>query len=138
MASNKRTEIRDAVKELLDGETEAGSNVYVNRETSLWQSELPAILIYTNQESSVPNSINLKRYIRTLELKIEVKVEESEAVDEEIDALLAEIEEIVSENISLSGTVLSTKQISTEIEFDTSGEKPLGVGTLTFECQYIS
>lgn len=136
--ANNRANIRAAVKALLEDETDAGPNVYTNRETSLWQSELPAILIFTSEESSRHEAMNRQRYIRTLTLSIKVKLEESSTIDDDLDALLAEVETIIAANNGLGGTVLSTIQTGTEIRIDTEGENPVGVGELTFECQYIS
>jgi CII-binding regulator of phage lambda lysogenization HflD len=135
---NNRTAIRSALTTLLSGETSAGTNVYANRYTSLWQSELPAILIYTRQESAVPEAMNQSRYIRTLELSIEVRVEASEDVDDSIDSIIGEIEDQLATDQSIGGTVLSSTQTNTEIRVDSDGEKDIGVGILTLECKYIS
>jgi hypothetical protein len=135
---NNRQAIRSALKAMLSGETTAGANVFTNRETRLWQSELPAILIYTNQEPSTPESLSARRYIRNLELVIHVKIEATENVDDDLDQIVTEVEEIIDADQSLQGTVLATSQTNTEIRVDSDGEKDIGIAIITFECKYIS
>ena len=138
--ANNRAAIRSALANMLSGETAAEANVYPYRETNLWRSELPAILIYTNQEPAIPESLRGARYIRTLELTVEVRVEkgDSESVDDAVDTLLAEIETLVLADSSIGGTVLSTTQTNTEIRVDSDADRDIGVGVLTFECKYVS
>jgi hypothetical protein len=136
--ANNRSEIRSAIVALLLGNTDADSNVYPNRETKLFQSELPAILIYTLHEPSILESQNGMRYIRTLQLAVKIRVQSSETIDDDLDALTAEVETIIANNPSLNGTVLSTIQTLTEVLVDSTGEEDLATATLTFECKYIA
>jgi hypothetical protein len=136
--ANNRAAIRAALVSALSGNTSAGTNVYANRETKLWQSELPAILIYTLHEPATPRDLSVRQYIRKLQLAVKVKVESSTTVDDDLDALTAEVEAVIMANSSLSGTVLSTIQTLTEVIVDSTGEEDLATATITFECTYIS
>ncbi len=136
--ANNRANIRSALKTMLTGQTDAGSNVYTNRESRLWQSELPAIIISTPEEPVTPESLSSRRYIRDLVISLEVKIEASESVDDTLDALVADIEDLIDADPSIDGTVLSCVQKSTEVRVDSEGEKDIGVATITFECKYIS
>jgi hypothetical protein len=121
--ANNRSNIRAAVKTLLDGETDAGDNVYTNRETSLSQTQLPAIIIQTDEEQARPESGTVsRRSFRTLSLKITVKLEESDSIDDDLDALLADVEDLISASPSLGGTVLSAILTSSEMSIDGEGE----------------
>jgi hypothetical protein len=136
---NKRTEIRTALKDMLtDGESGIIANIFVNRESRLWQSELPAVIIYSNQETTTPKDLSSRRYIRTLELTVQCKVEATENVDEDLDDLVSEVETVIDSDQSLKGTVLSSVQTNTEIRIDAEGEKDVGVAIITLECKYIS
>ena len=135
---NNRTAIRAALKTMLSGHTSAGTNVYTNRETSLWQSEVPAILIYSEEEPATREGLQSKRYIRTLHLTIKAKVEGSASVDDDLDALLLEIETLISADESLGGTVYSAVQTTTKITINSDGEQDVGVGEISLECQYIA
>jgi hypothetical protein len=137
--ANNRSAIRDAIKALLLDETDAGANVYTSRTSPLWQSELPAILIYTEDESAKPESMRANsRSIRTLQVTIHAKIEASEDVDDDVDSLVAEIETLISEESSLGGTVLGSQLTNTETRVDMQGESEIGVAVLTYECLYIS
>lgn len=136
--ANSRADIRSALQSMLSGATSAGTNVYSNRRTALWESELPAILIYSNQESATPESQRVLRYIRTLELLIEVRVQATTAVDDDVDDLLGEIEDLIYADPSIGGTVLKAIQTNTEFRVDSDADQDIGVGVLTFECQYIA
>ncbi len=135
---NNRTNIRSALVTMLSGNTDAGTNVYPHRATNLWDSQLPAILIFTNQESAQPESLRSTRSIRTLELSIEVRIKASTDVDSAIDALMGDIEDILTADRSLVGTVISSQLTNSEIRVDGSTDTEIGVGVLTFECKYIS
>lgn len=132
-----RKSIRDAVVALLDGNTSAGNNVYANRETTLWESELPAILVYTADESAEPRDASGRTYIRTLDLNIQIKAEANDTVDDDLDALATEVEDIISNDRSLSGTAISSVYKSTEISLDAESETEKGVATLSYEIKYV-
>lgn len=136
---NKRPEIRDALKTLLiNASTAAGNNVFTNRENGQWKAELPLIIIHTSQEAARPESLKGRRYIRTLELTVTTKIKATDSTDDELDDFVAAVEDEIVSNPSLSGTVLSTILTSTQIIIDSESEYDIGVGILTYECQYIN
>jgi hypothetical protein len=135
---NNRKAIRDALKALLLDETSAGENVYSNRETAAWQSELPSILIYTESEDAQPRAANTSQsYIRDLELRIDLKLEATENVDDALDDFVSEVEEILFSNPSFGG-VTSSRLTRTEVRIDEQGENSVGVASLSVLCKYIS
>jgi hypothetical protein len=136
--ANNRSAIRAAIQTLLLGATSAANNVYSNRETKLFQSELPAILTYTLHEAASAEGLSGRRYVRTMLLAVKIRVEAGDSVDDELDSVVAEVETIIAANSSLSGTVLSCVLVSTEVILDSSGEEDIASATLTYECKYIS
>lgn len=136
--ANNRQAIRTAVMTLLMGNTSADQNVYANRETKLWTSELPAVLIHTSHEPVVPEGMSGRRYARTLQLVIKIRVQATQTVDDDLDSLAGEVETIIDANPGLGGTVQATIQTGTEIIVDSGGEEDIATATLTFECKYIS
>lgn len=136
--ANNRVAIRAAIKTMLSGNTSAGTNVYTNRETRLWESELPAILLQTETEPVVPEALNSRRYYRTLELHIKIKAEGTTSVDDTLDALVAEVETIMDANPGLSGSAITSQQTNTTVTLNSDGEKDVGEATLTYEVKYIS
>lgn len=133
---HKRTEIRQKIFDVLDGNTSA-ANVYINRETPQWQPDLPCIIIYSGQEQADPRNINARQYIRTWEVKLDVKVEANDSVDEDLDTISQEIEQLLIDNYSLSGLVLDIIYKSCDPQLDASGEKIIGTNTMNYEVKYI-
>jgi minor tail protein U len=137
--SNRRKEIRDAlVDTLIDADTAAGENVYPNRETPLWDSELPAILVYTIDESAEPRDANGRQYRRTLKITVEAKCEATTSVDDELDALAVEIEAAINANTSLGGLVYDLTYLNTDLSLTSDTDILRGTATITYEAKYIS
>jgi minor tail protein U len=135
--AHQRSSIRDAVESLLMDETDAGENVYANRETRLWRTELPSICIYTKDESANGRDLSSRQSIRTLQLIIEIKVKATSGTDDALDDICDQVEEIIKDNNDLSGTSLATQYISTEITLDAESEEESGVAILTYQVKYI-
>lgn len=91
MAAHLRTQIRDAVVAILSGLPTTGANVFVARGVPLSDNKLPAIIVETNGESVDDNTI-YGQLQRELTLTLKVRVKETGAVDQTIDAILKEIE----------------------------------------------
>lgn len=136
MTIHKRTEIRENIEQILRDNIE-GVNVYRNRETSQWQPNLPCIIIYSGQEQADPRNINARQYIRKFEVKLDVKVEANETVDDDLDSISQQVEVLLIENYSLSGLVLDIIYKSCEPSLDSNGEKMIGINTMNYEVQYI-
>jgi len=100
MADHKRKLLRYATARLLSGETSCGDHVYRNRPTPLWEAELPAICVYTLEES--PNdelsSMSPRSYMRECQLVTEILAEASENCDDVIDDISMEVEGILFAN----------------------------------------
>lgn len=135
--ANNRKNIRDAVVTMLSGNTAAGTNVYANRETRLWQSELPAILVYTRDESAESRDLSGRQSIRTLDLVIEIKAEANDTIDDDLDDLATEVEDIISADRSLTGTAIAAVYKGTTLALDSDSEIEKGVATITYETKYI-
>jgi hypothetical protein len=141
--AHKREQIRKAVLAMLSTQaiddsypTNAGENVFANRVAPLWQTELPAILIYVNNETAVTRAINSRQSIRSLTLAIEARAEANSELDDALDDLATQIENIITADRSLTGTALGAVLTDTEISLE-AGEKDIGKLVLTFQVQYI-
>ena len=136
--SHARTQIRNAVTTLLLNNTSAGAKVYESRIYPLDDPKLPAILIYTKQET-VGDQMSMSKprtQHRELQLTIEVYVKANSNIDETADGLALEIEQIIGNDPSLGGLVKDTILSTTEIQYSDEGEKPIAVITLTFAVLY--
>ncbi|MDA0307499.1 MAG: hypothetical protein O2832_02100 [Proteobacteria bacterium] len=136
--THARTQIRNVVKALLLNNTSAGAKVYESRIYPLDDPKLPAILIYTKQES-VGDQMSMSKprtQHRELQLTIEVYVKANSTIDETADGLALEIEQIIGNDLSLGGLAKDTILSTTEIQYSDEGEKPIAVITLTFAVLY--
>lgn len=134
---HSRQTIRGAVVTMLTGTTNAGANIYANRETALWSSELPAILVSFTSETAVPEDASNRRFIRTLEMQVKVFAKGNTGLDDSLDTIAQQVENIIAANYSLSGTALGSIYTGTQIEIEADGEVLVGIATLTFDVKYI-
>lgn len=132
-----RKDIRSAIVTMLVGNTSAGSSVYANRDTPLWEAELPAILVSATQEAVEPKSLSGNKNIRTLDLEINIKAQADQSLDDTLDDLGAEVEAILGADRTIQGTSFSTVLTGTSISLDTEGETPTGTLTLSYQIKYL-
>ena len=132
-----RTQIRNAVTTLLKGNTTAGNNVYEARVYPLNDPKLPALLVYTKQETVGEQSMSRPRtQQRELFVTVEAYVKARGNVDEDTDNLAMEIEQLIAADPTLGGLVKDTALDTTETQFSDDGEKPVAVAILTFSVLY--
>lgn len=139
--AHKRTDIRTALVSLLKGTapgyaTDADQRVFANRTHNL--NQLPAIVIYDEQETASPRDLRSTQYIRTINTKIEITVEATTSYDSALDDICKQVEDLISADRSITGTASTSVYINTELIFDGSGEKPVGKATLHYEIKYLS
>lgn len=138
MANHIRQQIRDAVKTALTGLSTTGANVFDSRVYELNDSELPALRIFTNGEDMQIDSIGFSRLIdRRLELVIEACVKQNGAFDDTLDTILKEVEVAIAANQGAGGAKWIQLQ-KIEIELGGEGEKPVGLGRMTFQVPYLT
>ena len=137
MADHVRHQIRNQVVTQLTGLATTGSNVYDSRIYPLEDGNLPAILIYTKSEVSEPLDIGSNRTLeRVLSLNVEVYVKSTSSFEDTLDTICKEVEVAIAADPTLSGKAKDCHLESTEIEFNSEGEKPLAFATLTFLTNY--
>jgi|TARA_Y100000114_G_scaffold155740_1_gene180709 hypothetical protein len=139
MANHLRRQIREQVGTTLTGLTTTGSNVYQSRVYPLEDSNLPALLIYTKEESSEPLSIHSNRVlVRNLSLVVEAYVKAVSDFDDTIDTIAKEVEQAIASDITLSGKAKDTFLAETNIEFNAEGEKPVAYCSFIFNVEYYT
>jgi hypothetical protein len=122
---------------LLKGNTSAGNNVYEARIYPINDPKLPALLIYTKQETVGQQSMSRPRtQQRELFVTVEAYVKARGNVDEDTDELAMEIEQMIAADPSLGGLVKDTSLDTTETQFSDDGERPIAVAILTFSVLY--
>ena len=142
--SHKRTLIRKKIETLLKGATICGDNVFTDRESALFQTELPAIIIYPGDENSEflnPPENLLKR---TIPIYIEFALIQTTGgnIDDQIDDLCLQIEGIIKPKNELdslySQLVQSVVLTKTERGIFEKAKQIIGSGKLTYDFEYDS
>ena len=137
MANHVRQQIREKIGATLTGLTTTGSNVFESRVYPLENANLPALIIYTKEESSEPIVIGTQRVMsRELSVVVEGYAKATSNFDDTIDTISKEVEEAIAADRTLDGLAKDCYLESTEIEFNGEGEKPLGYVSLTFLTNY--
>ena len=137
MANHVRQQIRERVGTVLTGLTSTASRVYESRVYPLQDSELPALLIYTKSEDSLPLVMHTDRVMeRELSLVVECYAKANSNFDDTIDTISKEVEEAIAADKTLNSLAKDIFIHSTEIEFNAEGEIPVGYATLTFLTTY--
>jgi|TARA_S200002703_G_scaffold29788_1_gene25694 hypothetical protein len=137
MANHIRQQIREKFGTTLTGLTTTGSNVFESRVYPLENASLPALIIYTKSETSEPIVIGTQRLMsRELSVVVEGYAKATSNFDDTIDTISKEVEAAIAADRTLDGLAKDTYLESTEIEFNSEGEKPLGYVSLTFLTNY--
>jgi len=137
MANHIRQQIRERAGTVLTGLTTTGTNVFETRIYPLENTNLPALVIYTKNETSEPIVISTNRLMsRELELIVEVYVKQTSNFDDQVDKICKEVEVAISADTTLNGLAKDCFLQSTEIEYNTEGEQPLSYAVLTFLTNY--
>lgn len=136
MSVPKRHQIREAVKEMLLGQTLAGENVYSNRVSSFWREELPCISAFFRDEEATPRDISGKNYTRKATIAIEIHAEASEDLDLKLDEISEQVEAIIIGDLTLKGTVFGCVYQGADFDFSGDAQKPIGVISLSYQITF--
>lgn len=137
MSTPRRHQIREALRIMLEGQTDAGDKVYSNRVSSFWRGELPCVSIYMRDEEATPREMAAKSYIRKGNISIEIHAEAKEDLDLKLDQIADQVETVIQADPSLGGNVLGSILTGTEIELSEQATTPIGVLVLSYQITYI-
>lgn len=140
--SHPRIAIRDAIKARLDHTLPSvdsrltPSRIHVMKMTPLFAGKLPAVLIYSKQETidDMPSEHLGNRY-RKLTMAIDV-IASGESAANEADAIAWAIEQQLALDETLSHAVETIRLTSTDVEFDSEGDTPVMAVRLSVEVRY--
>ena len=137
--AHARQTIREQVGTTLTGLTTTGSNVFQSRVYPLQDSNLPALLIYTKEESSDAIVMGSKRVSeRELTLAVEAYVKTNTNSDDTIDTIAEEVETAIGADSTLNNKAKDVFLVSTDINYVGEGENPVAVATLNFLISYCT
>jgi hypothetical protein len=139
--AHPRELIRKQAVAVLLGATNAGASVYASRVRPLisngWQSELPAIIVYTMDESSEIFNQAPREYRRRVELVVEIHAEGNESLDDTLDTLARQAERLLLMDDSLGGTANDLQLKRSRMVLLDQSEQLTGACRLIFEAEYF-
>ena len=132
-----RKAIREHVVTTITSLSTTGSNVYETRYFPLQTGNLPALIVYTLDETVEDYTIgqNTRTQLRSLNLIIEAHCRGTANIDDTLDTIAEEVEEAMVTDITRGGNAKDTKLVSTEVDFDTASQKT-GLMRLTYLISY--
>ena len=138
MADHLRKQIRDAAVTALTGLATSAANVFENRTHELQDANLPGLRIYTNDDAVSISSFGVSRLLnRVTELVVECCSKKSSGLDDELDAMIKEVEVAISANQGIGGAKWVQLR-SIQIDMEGEAEKEIGVARMTFEVHYTT
>lgn len=129
--THPRKQIRDAAVAVLTGLSLTGAHVFASRVRPLLDAELPALRVFSRESQLEALSLSgtgASQFDLTLGIEIVVKL--TDGLDDQIDAIAAEVEAALAaapDSTWLGGTVGG---ISTDIDFDEETNLPTGIARL--------
>lgn len=137
---HQRQAIRDAVIDLLKGNTVVGDNVSKNIVRPLWRQKLPQIVVYTLSEEVEEFNTAPRDLKRTLLLAIEVHetATDNDELQDTIDDIAKDVEDIMYVDHTLSGTCEDQMLQQVEMDFNGDGDQPIAICRMIFSVYYLT
>jgi hypothetical protein len=139
MANHLRQQIREAAAALLTGLTTTGPRVYQSRVYPLAEGQLPALRVWTRDESIEQAAFGgaARAQVRTLTLVVEACAKAGTDLDDTLDTMAKEVE-VALAGATFTALAKDCQLADTEIELVGEGEQPLGVARLAFRVLYMT
>jgi len=139
MANHIRQQIRERIGTTLTGLATTGSNVYQSRVYPLENSKLPALIIYTKSESSMPQEMGTNRTLqRDLQIVIEAFAKGTTNTDDTVDTIAKEIEVAMSNDTTHNDLAIDSFLETTEIDYNGEGDQPVASLSMVYNVTYIT
>ena len=131
-----RQAIRETLCARLKNKTIAADRVFTQRQTPLFESELPCLLIYTEAENVERFLQSPRELKRKLSVILEGIVQARDNIDDTLDHFAAQIEKILHRNPTLDDHVSDSQLTQTTIHVNAQGNQLTGSIVLTYEFIY--
>lgn len=136
--SHVRQQIRDAAIIALNGLTTTGARVFGSRLHVLNDTDLPALLVNTEDESIEAITLDVPQWLlRTLTLSIRGVAKQTADLDDKLDTIAAEVETVLGANAPIGSiaNIVGLESISTNMQ---PLEKPVGVIEMNYRITYTT
>jgi hypothetical protein len=142
VANHLRRQIREAVATLLTGLTTTGNRVFQSRVQTLKDSQLPALVILTNEETVTQQTIHSNPLLeRQLSVQVIAKAKANTNLDDTLDQIIKEVEMAVFASDAantLGGLVKGLVLDSLDITFNGEAETKVGEAVMAFTAVYFN
>ena len=135
--AHKRESIRKAIVTAVTGLTTTGSNVFSGITYDLASGDLPALKVYAkNEQYDEDNSELVDIEGRLLMVTVEAVEKASTDLDDTLDDICEEVEIAIAGSTGVADLVIGGRLDSTEIEFESGAELPVGTATMKWAIFY--
>lgn len=131
-----RSEVRNKIVERLRDQTDAAERVFSNRARQLWPEELPAILVYTRNETATDFGSAPRSLQRELRMAVEVVAKADEQLDDQLDLIAQQVEDRLLGDDTLGGICSDIILTDTEMSISGEGDTLFGSAVLNFRVLY--
>lgn len=132
-----RGQIRAALIDTVTGLTTTGTNVFDSKIWNLDPNQLPCLVVNAPIDTVIDIVMHPPRtQKRELALSVQAVVGAKDNVADIIDKITEEVEIAVAGNLTLNGTATGLTLQSTDISFQSEGDRPYGIADLTYLCRY--
>lgn len=140
MADHLRTQIRDTALARVNNLTTTGTRAYAGRPDTrpLQSSELPALLLYTDESESEPvaGSRGTRRLLHYAELVIEGYARSTGDIDKTLDTIEKEVRVALEAAPTLGGLCKDLVCLSVSKDRGDDGDQPTFRVRMTWRCEY--
>lgn len=152
-----RNKILTKLVNILKDKTEVKTKVYSNRLQPIVEEELPALILYINNEEATRETMTRPCLLKKeLDLSIEIFVGTSNTnellnntnnkllntniltLDEQINNIAGQIEILLADNYNLNALVLDTKYTNFEMILNNDSSSPKGIAKMSYLITYRS
>ena len=134
-----RKQIRDRIATLVTGLSTTGSSVYKMRRYALDDEKLPALCVYTMDESSNLVTVGTRTLRRVINVAVQAFVKgSSTTVSDTLDTICVEVEEAIAADFNLNGLAKSCILASTENDIKVEGEQSIASAAMVYSVEYIT
>lgn len=138
--THPRTLIRIAMRDLLVNKTDAGDRVFKSRVVAWRERDLPAIAIYTPEETIAEGSYQTapRELERTVTVVTEIAFKAVADVDDAADEIAWLVEKAVHKDETLGGLVSDCRLMNTLLEIFEQGDQLIAVLRLDWDALYYT
>jgi hypothetical protein len=137
MADHLRRQIREAAATLVTGLATTGARVYQSRVYPLRDSDLPCLLVTTDDEDITNAAISTMLLERTLQLRVRACQKLTANLDDSLDQMVKEVEQVLNAS-TLGGLCKPLAIQSIRIVMDDTLDKPVGSADMSFLTTYYT